>query len=90
MNRTRRNELAKLKERIDNVQTEIYEIMEALESLKDEEQEYLDNIPENLQGSERYDRAEQAVDSLEQAHDTLETMHDEAGEVLDSIDEACG
>ena len=52
MNRERRKSLMELVGRIDELQSEINDIAEALESLKDEEQEYLDNMPENLQGSE--------------------------------------
>lgn len=42
-----------------------------VERLKDEEQEYLDNIPENMQSSDRYYAAEEAVSNLENAHDWL-------------------
>ena len=40
-----------------------------IERLKDEEQEYLDNIPENMQSSDRYYAAEEAVSNLENAVD---------------------
>ena len=55
--------------------------MEQLESLKDEleglleeEEEYRDNIPENLQGSKRYEKAEDACSNLEDAVSTLEDV----------------
>ena len=57
---------------------QIEEIKNSLEELKDEEEEYRDNMPENLQGSERYDAAELAVDDLEEA----------LGEAMDKIDSA--
>lgn len=59
----------------------ILEAKEKLETVRDEEDEYKENIPENLQGSERYERAEAAVDSLADAIYSLE-------EALDSIEEA--
>lgn len=59
----------------------ISEAKEKLEAVRDEEDEYKENIPENLQGSERYERAEAAVDSLADAIYSLE-------EALDSIEEA--
>lgn len=43
-----------------------------LESVKDEEEEYMENIPENLQSSERYEKAENAVDNLDSALDSLD------------------
>ncbi len=40
--------------------------------IKDEEQECMDNMPENLWGSERYEKAEEAVSNLEDAINYLE------------------
>jgi hypothetical protein len=37
-----------------------------------EEEEYRDNMPENLQGSERYETADTACDNLQSAIDSLE------------------
>lgn len=51
MNKQRRKSLNKLIEKLEEVKSD-------LESLKDEEEEYRDNMPENLQGSERYEKAE--------------------------------
>lgn len=73
MNRVRRKELQELYDII-------YEAKERLEMLHDEE-EYMDNIPENLQSSERYEKAEAAVDALDSAVSSLE-------EALDYIEEA--
>lgn len=68
MNKARRKELEELYDII-------YEAKDRLEMLHDEEEEYRDNIPENLQGSERYERAEEAeeaVDALDSAMSSLE------------------
>lgn len=48
------------------------ELKAALEELRDEEQEYFDGIPDNLQSGERYERAESALDNLESAISSLE------------------
>ena len=56
------------------------EIIETLESIKDidlstllaEEEEYRDNIPENLQCSEKYDASTNSRDSLDQAIGSIE------------------
>ena len=73
MNKVRRKELQELYDIIS-------EAKDRLEMLHDEE-EYKDNIPENLQSSERYERAEAAVDALDSAVSSLK-------EALDYIEEA--
>ena len=44
--------------------------------MKDEEQEYFDNIPENFQSSERYEKAENAVAALEDALSMFDDIAD--------------
>lgn len=60
MNRKRR-------ERIEFFQGELQSILE-------EEQEYFDNIPENLQESERAQQSEKAISNLEEAISLLESI----------------
>lgn len=74
MNKIRRKTLQKLY----NI---IADAKDNLDEVRDEEDDYKENIPENLQGSERYEIAEAAVDALESAISSLE-------EALDSIEEA--
>ena len=74
MNKLRRANLEKVMKSIDDAMSE-------LECLKGEEEEYRDNMPENLQGSERYERADEACDSLDSAYSSLE-------EAIEYIDEA--
>ena len=74
MNRIRRKALQEISDRIE-------EIMSALETLKEEEEEYRDNMPENFYGSERYEKADAACDCLGAAYDSLQ-------EAMDSISEA--
>lgn len=74
MNKVRRKELQELYDIIS-------EAKDRLEMLHDEEEEYKDNMPENLQSSERYEKAEATVDALDSAVSSLE-------EVLDYIEEA--
>ena len=49
----------------------IQRLSEELEALCGEEEDYRDNIPENMQGSERYDKAEEAIDMISEAVDNL-------------------
>ena len=50
----------------------LQEALSILETARDEEQEYYDNMPESLQGSERGEAAEQAVSNLEDVCSNLE------------------
>lgn len=64
------------RERIQEVVDQISVLCQELEELRDEEQEYMDNMPENLQCSERYEMAEVAVDNLDSAIGSLEEAID--------------
>lgn len=74
MNKVRRKAL-------DEVISKIEEAKELLENLQAEEEEYRDNMPENLQGSERYEAADAAVDNMSSAMDALD-------EAISSIESA--
>ena len=74
MNKARRKAL-------DEVIPKIGEAKELLENLQAEEEEYRDNMPENLQGSERYEAADAAVDNMSSAVDALD-------EAISSIESA--
>ena len=74
MNNVRRKALSTLRDTIEDAKS-------ALEALKDEEQEYYDNMPESLQGGEKASAAENAVSMMDDAIDSLETA-------VSSIDEA--
>ncbi len=74
MNNARRKE-------IDKLTAQIEEIKEAIEALRDEEQEAFDNMPESLQDGERGEKMQSAIDALEYAADDLQ-------ECLDHLSEA--
>jgi len=74
MNKARRKSLQSLADRLE-------EIKSALEDLQAEEEEYRDNMPENMWGGERYEKAEDAISNMEDAVSSLE-------DVLSSIESA--
>lgn len=76
MNKQRRKTLNELYDKLA-------ELRDLLEEVKCEEDDYRDNIPENLQNSERYEKAEEACDNLDYALSSLE-------EALDYIESAAG
>lgn len=67
MNKPRRKSLQEI---IDQFE----ELKGSLEDLMSEEEEYRDNMPENPQGSERYEAAEMACDNLSDAVSSLEDV----------------
>ena len=74
MNKIRRKSLQEIIDQIDHLRDD-------LDALKEEEEEYRDNMPENLQGGERYEAAENAISNMEDAVTSLE-------EVISSLDAA--
>jgi multidrug resistance efflux pump len=86
VNKERRAELASIREEIDRAQAIIDEAMSRLETVKDEEQDYYDNMPESFQNGEKGERVQQAVDALDNAYSELDTIDFDG--IMSSIDEA--
>ena len=76
MNRKRRMSLMEIAETLEDLRV-------AIEELKDEEQEYYDNMPESMQYGERGERAEAAVSSLEDACDSIDNAIDSIYEAIE-------
>ncbi len=47
-----------------------------METLRDEEQDYYDNMPESFQSGEKGDRAQEVIDALDEALDSLDSAAD--------------
>lgn len=75
MNKERRKQIAVIVNRISGIVSD-------LEMVKDEEDDYRDNMPENLQGSTRYDDSEEASNAMQDAINSLE-------EAVSSLEEIC-
>lgn len=65
MNKTRRQQLRKWLEDVENIKNE-------LETICSDEQDYFDNMPENLQGSQRGSDSEEAIEQMEEAVSYIE------------------
>lgn len=74
MNKNRRKAL-------EEIRTQLSDLYDLLEEVKGEEEEYRDNMPENLQNSERHEIAENACENMDSALSSLE-------EALDYIESA--
>lgn len=72
-----------VKKRLEEIRTRIQSIQDSIYSITSEEEDYMWNIPENLQNSDRYYAAEEAVDNLESAADAVSEADDELGELLE-------
>lgn len=99
MNKTRRKELLEIINMLGQVQDkdDLYAVINELECIKDDEQYYYDNIPENLQCSQRAEDSERAIDNLEDALNSLNEVYDAdefdkddelIQEAMDKIEEA--
>ena len=67
MNKTRRQQLRKWLEDMESIKSE-------LENIVDDEQNYYDCIPENLQGSQRACDSEEAIEQMEEAVSSIEEV----------------
>lgn len=67
MNNTRRKQIKMCIDKLEAIKTEI-------ENIKSDEEDYFDNMPENLQGSIRGSDAEEAIEALEEAIDDLDIV----------------
>ena len=53
----------------------IHDLMRQLQRVRDSEENYRDNIPDNLQGSSVFDKADQCVTLLDEALDLLDSAY---------------
>ncbi len=77
MNKQRRKQLSEISTAIDNARAE-------LEMVADDEQAYFDDMPENLQGSERGEAAEECADQLCELHNELDELRGRVDEIVSS------
>ncbi len=86
MNNTRRKEIARIRTELEKHIDSISDLVAELESVRDEEQECFDNMPESFQYGEKGERAQAAIDALEEALSSIDS--DEMRSALDSLDTA--
>ena len=88
MNKQRRRTIYEINTRLEALQGEMESLLDDILAVIDEETEYRDNIPENMQGGERYEMADSACDSLQSAYDTLKSAKNNLDDVTSSLEEA--
>lgn len=72
MNKERRKEIRRAISILEEFDLEA--VIAIVEQASDEEQEYYDNMPENMQQGEKGENAEAAASQLEEAKDALEQI----------------
>lgn len=83
MNKERRKEIDEVLSKLEQMRDVLSGILDDIGSIRDDEESYMENMPENLQLSDRYYAAEEATDNLSSASDEVDTS-------LNSIEEAIG
>ena len=76
MNKERRKSLREIQSKLDRLGQD-------LETLKEEEEEYRDNRPENLQESDRYKRADEVCDLLQEALESMDNAYQQIEEAVE-------
>ena len=76
MNKERRKSLKEIQGKMES-------LAQDLEALKEEEEEYRDNMPENFQESERYQRADEVCDLLQEALENLDNAYQQIEEAAE-------
>jgi len=74
MNKVRREAIAVQAALIDNIINQLADIRSELESLREEEQEYFDNMPESFQSGDKGTTAEYAIAALDMAIEHIESF----------------
>lgn len=86
MNKQRRMMIEHLQEKIEEMKSQLESI--DLAEVRDEEQDYFDNMPESMQGGEKGQAAEAAVDALNEAVDALQEAVDALDTAITNLDTA--
>jgi uncharacterized coiled-coil DUF342 family protein len=94
MNRETRKQLKQLQEKLTSINLEfeqfkenLEEIMGDVESIREEEQDKYDNMPESIQQGEKGDTMQEGIDSLDdlysQIEDTIISLEDVGSSLYD-------
>lgn len=87
MNKNRRKELMEWVKKAENWAAQGEELKNKLEHICSDEQDYFDNMPENLQGSMRGMDAEEAIDAMNEAIESMGNAIEAAEEAASCIED---
>jgi ABC-type transporter Mla subunit MlaD len=86
MNRQRRKDIQSVIDRLQGASDILSDALTDVEGIRDEEQDYLDAMPENMQSSDRGEKTQEAIDYLEQVISSLEDVDTET--MIQTLEEA--
>ncbi len=87
MNKNRRKELMEWVRKAEEWAAQGEGLKSELENICSDEQDYFDNMPENLQGGQRGMDAEEAIDAMNEAIDCMCNAIEAAEEAASCIEE---
>lgn len=87
MNKMRRKELMEWVKKAEEWTAQGEQLKSELEGICTDEQDYFDNIPENLQGSQRGMDAEEAIDAMNEAIESMDNAIEAAEEAASCIED---
>ena len=87
MNKVRRNELMEWVRRVEEWAAHGEELKSQLENICSDEQDYFDNMPENLQGSQRGMDAEAAIDAMNDAIESIDNAVEAAEDAASCVED---
>jgi hypothetical protein len=82
MNKDRRKALAGAVELVGKIEADIEEAKSLIETARDEEQDYFDNMPEAFQQGDKGEAAQNAISELDEAVSQLEAAIDHVNNSL--------
>jgi DNA repair exonuclease SbcCD ATPase subunit len=77
-----------LKERLEKLSSELQDEKQVLEELRDEEQEYFDNMPEGLKNGEKGENAEASISALDSMCNELDSCETYLDDINSSLENA--
>ena len=87
MNKGRRKQLMEWAKKADAWITQGDDLRSELENICSDEQEYFDNMPENLQGSVRGMDAEDAIEAMNEAIESMNNAIEAAEDAASCVEE---
>lgn len=88
MNKERRKELAQIVAKLEELDALREEIRERIAAVRDDEQDALDNLPENLQEGENGQQMQECIDTMENVTGELDLIDIE--DLADQLRDICG
>lgn len=84
MNKEQRKELKRAQELIDKASSILFDALDIIETVRDEEQEKLDNANEGQLATERFQTIEENADLLSELFDELEELKDNCDDIYNN------